>query len=205
MVENQINDSVFLRRVMPPVWRKRLEAWERDGELRFVNGGGLPVMKALVEYHSDDDNARLAFGLPADVWCLVHFVVYDHDGSVDTVPGEQSHLLGDACRLAGMGERSHRLRRKDQEHYIPIDALKDIVNARVTNPADRECLLAGIDRHYRLGIDRHFSLLPALGDSLFFKNEFTGPFASSWSDTWFERDDAWTEMTQLAEQIASTI
>lgn len=104
-----------------------------------------------------------------------------------------------------MDERSHRLWRRDQEHYLPTEALRVIVQSRVTNPADRSRLLADIDVHTEKKDDRHFSQLPKLGGAPLFKNEFTEPSASTWSDAWFERDGAWPEMTQLAERIASAI
>lgn len=40
LVENQINDSSFLRRVMPSDWRKRITDWEKRGEIRFIQGEG---------------------------------------------------------------------------------------------------------------------------------------------------------------------
>lgn len=123
IVEHQIHDAAFLRRVMPPVWRKKLEDWERRGELRYENGGGLPVMTAMVEFFCHDDNARLAFGLPAQLWRLVHFLVYDHDGDRAEAPREGSRLLEGACVKAGMANHNYRLKRRNQENYLPIKAM----------------------------------------------------------------------------------
>jgi hypothetical protein len=205
LVENQINDAAFLHRIMPPLWRARFEAWERHGELRYENGGGLPVIGALVNFHCDDDNARLAFGLPAAVWRLVHFIVYDHDGKTRDCPGEQSRGLERSCDSADMGDRSHRLQRKDPEHYLPVEALRGIVERRVIDPNNRSRLLAYIDSQEAQGDARHFASLPALGKRQIFKNAFAEEAAADWADDWFERDGAWPEMTRLAERIAAAI
>lgn len=162
-------------------------------------------MKALVKYYCDDQNARLAFGLPAEVWRLLHFIIYDHDGTDADSPGEHSRPLGDACQRARMEERSHRLQRKGQEHYIPTEAMKLIVNSRVTDLRERGQLLSEIEQRVSTGEQRHFSPLPASGGAHFFKNEFTRNDTSLWQDNWFEEDGVWPEMTQLAERIASAI
>lgn len=204
LVEHQIHDAAFLRRALPPVWRGRFDAWERHGELRYENGGGLSVMSALIQFHCDDDNARLAFGLPAEIWRLVHFIVWDHDGDCSYTPGPSSGELGHICKAHDMDERSHRLERRDQEHYLPIPALQKIVEDRVTDPADRQRLLESIQLHAVKGPQRHFAPLPAIGDHPFFKNEFV--IANlNWPDQWFEEDGAWPEMTRLAERIASAM
>lgn len=203
LVENKINDAAFLRRIMPPPWRARIEAWERRGELRFEHGGGAPVMATLVDFHRDDDNAKLAFGLPADVWRLVHFIVYDHDGDAADRPGEQSRSLERSCGWADMVERSHRLQRRDLEHYLPEEALREIVERKIDDAERRSRLLEEIDKHMEQGDARHFAPWDPLGR--IFKNAFTGNDVPAWPDDWFGRDGAWPEMTQLAERIAAAI
>jgi hypothetical protein len=203
LVEHQINDAAFLRRAMPPAWRRRFQQWEQRGELRYENGGGLPVMAAIVEYFTNDVQARLAFGLPADVWRLVHFIVFDHDGHSRDHPGEQAGKLTRCCADKGMKERSHRLKRRDQEHYLPLEALKMIVKKRITDATERGRLLEALDEHFALGEERHFVELPHIGQEPFFKNEFVKE--SHWPDDWFARDGVWPEMTRLAERIASAI
>jgi hypothetical protein len=200
LVENAINDRAFLRRAMPPAWRERLDAWERGGLLRYENGGGNAVMRALVEHHADDGYARQAFGLPSRLWRLVHVVVYDHDGTALDHPTRDAQRLERACLEAGLEDRSHRLRRRDQEHYLPREALVAIVQERMTNEGERERLMGEIEAHMAKGEERHFADLPALAA---FKNAFDEPLA--WSDAWFERDGAWPEMTLLAEKIAAAI
>lgn len=203
MVEHQINDAAFLRRAMPPVWRKRFEDWEGKGEIRYANGGGLSVMTALVTFFTDDNTARRCFGLPAEVWRLLHFLVFDHDGERPETPGDQSKELDRRCKSNGMIRRIHRLVRRDQEHYLPLEALRSISNARVQDTVERDTLLDKLEKHFALGQARHFVPLPRIGNDPFFKSEFVQEIA--WSDDWFERDDAWPEMTQLAERIASAI
>ncbi len=199
LLENQINDAAFLRRVMPPVWRKQLEAWERRGELRYEHGGGLSVMTALVGFFCQDDHARLAFGLPAELWRLVHFLIYDHDGDRAETPGEGSRLLEGACDRAGMKKHHYRLKRRNQENYLPIEAMRQIVNTRITDPEDRTRLISLIDAYELLYKARYFKEME------YFKNEFATSSASNWPDDWFEDDDVWPEMTDLAERIASAM
>lgn len=203
IVENQINDAAFLRRLLPPSWRQKFEDWERQGQLRYQNGGGLPVMSTLVEFFTDDAKARQYFGLPAEVWKLVHFLLYDHDGDSETSPGEHSSKLEQCCTRNGMGRHQHRLERRDAEHYLPEQALKSIAHHRLHDkPADRERLLKEVDAHLA-DQNRHFAPLPRIGGGPFFKNEFNRDLA--WSDEWFARDGAWPEMTRLAERLASAI
>jgi hypothetical protein len=202
LVENAINDRAFLRRAMPPVWRDRLDAWEHAGLLRYENGGGNAVMRAIVVRHGDDGYAREAFGLPSRLWAQVHVVVYDHDGDDAGHPSTESSKLGGACRDAGLAERSHRLHRRDQEHYLPREVLEAIVQSRA-KPDEREGLLEKVAEHLADGERRHFRELPRLGQGPFFKNEFDEPL--DWRDEWFQRDGAWAEMTLLAETIAAAI
>jgi hypothetical protein len=203
LVENAINDRAFLRRAMPPAWRERLDTWERTGLLRYENAGGNALMRQLIDFHDVDDNARQAFGLPSKLWRLVHVVVYDHDGTASDRPGGDAQRVDRACQAAGLVDRSHRLHRRDQEHYLPREALEEIVQRRVTNDHDRERLMLGIDAQWAKGERRHFDDLPRLGPEPFFKNEFGEKL--SWSDEWFQHDGAWPEMTLLAEKIAAAI
>lgn len=200
MVENQINDGAFLRAVIPPIWIKRIEDWERTGELRFVQGGGNAEIARLVEYHSVDERSKKAFGLPSRVWNLSHFVVYDHDGHSENSPGEGAVKLDRICvPLVG----SYRLRRKTQEHYLSISALERIVNSRVTDVATRKQLLQEISNYSELGQLRYFAKLPQIGENIFFKNEFSK--RDDWSgEVWLE-EDVTKEMTELAERIASAV
>lgn len=203
MVEHQINDAAFLRVVMPPAWRARIERWERSGELRFVHGGGLPVMAELVSFHCNDDNCRLAFGLPAALWRLTHFVVFDHDGERPEDPGRASAELGRVCAGKGLQGRWHRLSRRDQEHYLPLAALRAMVE-KITDPGSREQLLSSLDAFGTQGEERHFLPLPQLGERELFKNAFKTA-GLDWQEDWFEADGAWPEMIRLAERIASAI
>lgn len=206
LVENAINDRAFLRCAMPPLWRERLDTWERGGLLRYENGGGNSVMTLLLDFHASDENARQAFGLPTELWRLVHVIVYDHDGTSMGQPGEGARQLAEACKRPGLEHRGHRLERRDQEHYLPAEALRAIVNVRVTNNEQRTALMNAVATHMAKGADRHFSELPRLGDSPFFKNEFGAPLMwTAESVEWFQRDGAWPEMTLLAEKIAAAI
>ncbi len=205
IVEHQIHDAAFLRRVMPPVWRKKLEDWERRGELRYENGGGLPVMTAMVEFFCQDDHARLAFGLPAQLWRLVHFLVYDHDGDQAEVPGPDSQRLERSCVKASLSNRHYRLKRRNQENYLPIKVMRQIVDTEISDPGKHKQLIEKIDAYAAMGKEKHFENLEKYLQA--FKNAFSIaiPSASSWPDNWFEEDGAWPEMTNLAERIASAM
>ncbi len=203
LVEHKIHDAAFLRRILPPAWRTRFAQWERRGELHYENGGGLSVIAELVRFHSDDDNARLAFGAPADIWQLLHFFLCDHDGDSPTIPGPHSAALERTCEDAGLTGRWHRLERRDQEHYLPVEVLRAIIEKKITDRTNREALLEQIDQHEALEDRRHFSPLPSLGNRDLFKNAFMAE--AEWPDEWFEKDGAWPEMTRLAEQIASAM
>lgn len=202
LVENQINDAAFLRKVMPPAWRERLGEWERRGELRYENGGGAPVVAALLRFHADDKNARLFFGLPAEAWRLLHFVVFDHDGDCQQSPGDQSATIAKACKDAQMESRSHRLMRRDQEHYIPPEALQALVTSKAPGQNQTK-LLEDLAAHGKLGERRHFTPLPRIGRDPFFKNAFS--YNMDWPDQWYLQDGAWPEMTELAEKIAAAM
>jgi hypothetical protein len=205
LVENIVNDRAFLRRLMPPDWRERLDQWENAGLLRYEHGGGINGIATLVKHFSDDDRCRQAFGLPSRLWRLVHIIVYDHDGEQPEQPGEGARQVERACRDAGLDEHSHRLQRRDQEHYLPPEALQKIVHAHQwQSDHDREQFTAKIKTHIERGYDRHFTELPRLGKEPFFKNEFDRP-ADWFDDDWFRRDGAWPEMTLLAEKIAAAI
>ncbi|WP_437719073.1 hypothetical protein WMF45_23290 [Sorangium sp. So ce448] len=200
LVENAINDRAFLRRAMHPAWRERLDTWERAGLLRYENGGGNSMMRVIIEFHGNNDNARQAFGLPSELWRLVHVIVYDHDGIAADYPGSESGRVERACRDAGLTDRSHRLHRRDQEHYLPREALEEIVQQRVSNDGDRDKLMMEIAAHMAKGERRHFDSLPKFAG---FKNAFNEPLA--WREEWFQRDGSWPEMTLLAEKIAAAI
>ena len=209
LVENIINDAAFLKRVMPPVWRRTLRQWERDGELSFEHAGGISTMRQIVErfaYSVDKDaegtnDPGPTASLPPDAWRLVHFALFDHDGDTPSQPSSDAQRMSETCSCHGMERRCHRLRRRDQEAYLPLPALREIVETEITDDRDREQLLADLDSHFALPTpQRHFTPLPKLGEEPFFKNEFFRE-EIHWRDGWFE--DLAEEMTDLAEKIAA--
>lgn len=44
LVEDGLSEAAFLRRVMPPVWRKRFDEWLAGGVIYFEHGGDSPVL-----------------------------------------------------------------------------------------------------------------------------------------------------------------
>ncbi|CAK8711710.1 MAG: hypothetical protein CDV28_11550 [Candidatus Electronema aureum] len=194
LVENQINDAAFLRRVMPPVWSKKLLQWESEGKLRYEHSGGIDTMRNIVMFYTQDDKARLAFGLPAQIWQLGHFIIYDHDGKNAENPSQSSMDLKKIC----VQNRSHRLLRRCQENYLPKEVMLAIIEKRITDPNDRIQRRIKIDQHCSGGDQRHFTKLDKL-----FKNGFTEEIA--WVEDWFKNDGSWPEMTELAEKIAAAM
>jgi hypothetical protein len=198
LVENQINDAEFLRSAMPPEWAERLKEWEARGELHYENGGGVTVMKSIVEFHTINANSERTFGLPSEVWRLFHFLIYDHDGQSANVPGEQSALLNRCCEDSGLNNHSHMLERREQENYIPIEAMQHVTESQVPDPKRKTELLDWIQHHNDLGNGRHFQEVDK-----FFKNKFQS--SNHWNRQWFKDDGAWPEMTRLAEKIAAAM
>jgi len=199
LVENALNDGAFLRRAMPPVWATKLDQWERQGILQYQHAGGNTVMRQILEYFADDDNSKRAFGLPTRLWRLVHVLVYDNDGN-----NENAKKLNNACITLKMGLRSHRLHRNDQEHYLPLEALKAIAGAeKRPGTGDYETIIAALDTHFQSGANRNFAELPY---AKMFKSAFC-KYENKiiWSDEWFAKDGAWPEMTLVAEMIAGAI
>lgn len=204
LVENQINDAAFLRHAMPPVWRDRLRQWEQDGELRFVQAGGITEMLRLLEFHADDAQAKQAFGLPARVWLLQYFLIYDHDGKQEDQTGPHTKALEHAIKKYPLA--SHRLQRRCQENYLPQSRLLDIVKRKL-DADDTTTLTDAVNAHcLQAPAKKHYAKLPRLGKDPFFKNEFSDPAnAGIWDAADFEADGIWPEMVQLAEAIAAAI
>ncbi len=202
LVEDQINDAAFLRCVMPSRWSKKLLQWEKNGQLRYENGGGIDSMRRIVDFHSQDEKARLAFGLPTKLWWLTHFIIFDHDGNVADNPSPSSTKLEKLCKKACAVNRRHRLERRTQENYLPKESMQAIAEERLTDSTDCEQMLNLIDQHCN-NSKCHFIKVPQLGDKPFFKNEFTKKL--SWPEKWFKEDGAWPEMARLAEKIAAAM
>lgn len=201
LVENAIHDRAFLRRAMPPAWRERLDQWERLGLLRYEQAGGNTEMLNIIECHAKDDYARQAFGLPSRLWGQVHVVVYDHDGDKAECPHANTKKLEVACNKVGLRNRNHRLWRRDQEHYLPREAMTAMVEKHFGNSSgDRDEHLAKIDAHFKKGDERHFAII----SKEFFKNAFYNR-PIDWKDEWFQADGTWPEMTVIAEMIATAI
>ena len=201
LVENVVHDAAFLRRVLPRAWRERLREWEAQGAVCFEHGGGGTMREILVHFGSAAEGAEPR-DLPSPAWCLLHFVVHDHDGERHDRPGEAARAVARACRDLGMATRCHVLSRRNQESYLPRPAIEALVPLRASDPAQQARLLADLAVHFDLPEEeRHFRPLPRLGQTDLFKNEFAQPVG--WSDRWFADSDQ--EMTELAERIAAAL
>ncbi len=187
LVEHAVNDRGFLLRVMPAEWRRKLETAEREGRLRFENGGGISVMRTLVEAFATNQS-----------WRYTHFVVSDHDGDAPATPSTDSLRLEKACKAARVDY--HRLERRSQESYLPREALEHWMRGKM-GEEDRTRLQPALDAHFCSANRRH-EKLPRLGEEDLFKNLFMDP-SIPWEDAWFTECEA--EMTGLAEQLAAAL
>jgi hypothetical protein len=111
LVENGLRDAAFLRRVIPPEWRRELLKWEESGKLRFENGGGIDELRQIISFMATDEGALATWGIPAAAWKLLHFLVSDHDGVNATTPSSSAQRLQSECEKAGLAKRLHVLRR----------------------------------------------------------------------------------------------
>jgi hypothetical protein len=185
---------------MPVHWADRIELWEKRGELRFVQGGGNTEIAKLINFHCDDNACRRAFGLPSSIWKLTHFIVYDHDGDSQDTPGEGAKVLD---RLGPQLRGHHRLWRRTQENYLPIEMLREIATKRITHAASLVQMKQMLDDYELLGMARFFVLPPQFGESPFFKNEFHPNMP--WDADAAQADGFEHEMAVLAEAIAAVI
>jgi hypothetical protein len=198
LVESCINDSSFLRRALPPSWAGRLEDWEKAGQLRFEHGGG-QNLETIIERFTEDDYCRKAFGTPADVWKVVHFIVCDRDAEQGQM-GQLANGVSKRCAAARMQERLHVLERWSQESYIPKEAALELIERHGLSFADRTRLRDATNQHY--DSDDRYGQTPKELESVF-KNAFSKDIA--WNVGWFEADECWPEMTRLAEAIAAAL
>ncbi len=194
LVENQLNDGAFLRAMMPPPWSARLEDWERTGQVRFGNGGGINVLHALIEHHCDGRGSARGFGLPAEVWKLLHFIVVDHDGPKPDAPSADSKRVGSLCQERGLSQRFHRLERRCPENYLPMAVL-------LSHSSDPDFLKRVEDYKQLSEPARFFDRRVLQGDGvkrLFYSSEHRGqPVQSDPSCA--------AEMSALAEKIAAAM
>lgn len=179
LVENVVNDPIFLRRCMPPAWREQLEAWEKAGLFQFEHGGGLGNIGQIVK----------AFG-EQDVWRLTHAIVFDHDGKDKNKPSQQSLDLMEEIKKRGLRQRAHRLQRKKQENYIPPQAMQLM---------SRGGAVTTFLKHDPE--ERRFREVPKVC-----KNGFSKFDAKiEWDDAWFDEDGCWPEMKEIAELLAAAM
>ena len=201
LVENALSDGEFLRRTLPKNWRTKFIEWERDGFVQFEHGGGVGELKRIVEHCARGTGDPL--GLGQAVWRCAHLVISDRD-STDEQAGAPSTAvtqLRTSCSNARMTDRLHVLLRRDQESYLPREAVDQIIASK-TDARLREQMTALIDLHFA-NPTRHHAKMPALGQSSWFKNAFLEHGALPWQDDWFARDGSEPEMIDLAERIAA--
>lgn len=201
LVEDALSDGEFLRRTLPKRWRTKFSEWERDGFVQFEHGGGVGGLKRVVEHCARGPGDPL--GLGQAVWRCAHLVISDRDSADEqtSTPSTAVTQLRTSCNNAQMADRLHVLLRRDQESYLPREAVDHIIASK-TDATLREQMTALIDQHFTRPT-RHHAKLPALGQSSWFKNAFLEHDALPWQDDWFARDGSEPEMIDLAERIAA--
>ena len=201
LVENALSDGEFLRRTLPKHWRAKLSEWERDGFVQFEHGGGVGELKRIVEHCARGTGDPL--GLGQAVWRCAHLIISDRDTTDEQVgtPATAVTQLRTSCSHAQMADRLHVLLRRDQESYLPREAVDQIIASK-TDARLREQMTALIDQHFA-NPTRHHAKMPALGQSSWFKNAFIEHGALPWQDDWFACDGSEPEMIELAERIAA--
>lgn len=108
LVENERNDGAFLRAVLRG---PREQEWKRALERTWVgfdSGGGMQEIEKRIQAGTSVDSRRT-------------YVVFDSDARR---PGELSiaaRRLAVLCNVAKL--RTHVLRRRERENYLPLDAL----------------------------------------------------------------------------------
>jgi hypothetical protein len=202
LVENGLSDSAFLRRVMPPRWRNKINEWERAGYIHFENGGGISEMDRIVDYFSTGKAPDPA-GLGRAAWCAAHVFISDRDSNSDGSISSDSNRLKQTCAAAGLEERLHILDRRDQESYLPPEALFEIVGQK-TDSGDRQKMADLLKAHLSRPDSRNHHKTPTLSEksTSWFKNAFLTAEVG-WKDEWFERDGSAQEMIDIAEKIAA--
>ncbi len=204
LVENGLRDAAFIRRIMPPDWRTRFCEWEKFGRVRFEHAGGIDEMHQIVSFMASSESASAGWGIPAEAWCLIHYLIFDHDGETSQHPSKESHQLGLLCEKRGLRERYHRLERRQQEYYLPREAMRWIAENQVTNGPQRQDALQTIEAFFQG--DRCHGPLPNVTNSQrkkaeFWKSRFWIHRGDTWNDGWFEADGATREGQRIAEAL----
>lgn len=202
LLENGLSDAAFLRRVMPKSWAARLAEWESIGVIQFENGGGVTEMIRMVEHYSTG-KAPDPSGVGQLAWRASHLLVSDRDSHPDGSESANCKQLRKVCTKSGMGHRLYVLRRRDQESYLPRQAIDKMVEAK-TDPNDRQAMTQLLDVHFADAFGRLHNALPKLGEQSWFKNAFVKSDIA-WESSWFEQDGSKDEMVELAELVASLI
>lgn len=109
LVENERNDGAFLRAVLrgprEPEWKRALERqW-----INFDSGGGMQEIEKRIQSSTAVDPRRT-------------YVIFDSDARRPEVPSTAARRLAALCGEAKL--RTHVLKRRERENYLPLDALQ---------------------------------------------------------------------------------
>lgn len=141
VVENATSDREFLL-LQARVHRPDLHSVLQDRtRARFLNGGGLPVMRS--QYADISNKAPYVRGLPRRV-----FTFFDSDAIEAGCPSREAKLTEAEAKKAGIQVRL--LERRSIENYFPVEALEALAQ---TQPDLRERIsriisMPASQRHY---------------------------------------------------------
>lgn len=133
LVEDHVSDRAFLLAMATPEQRRWLEEREKNGWLRFENGGGVRAMRRPVLGYKEEPLAEARV-----------FVLFDSDALRPGVPGADSEALWASCEEPPRLER-HRLRRRASENYLPREVLKKHVEKPHPQREARKTLFLAFD------------------------------------------------------------
>jgi hypothetical protein len=141
LVENGVNDRMFVLAVASPEAKKRLLELEREASIEFKNGGGLGTMRQVLK---QDLNSQTH--VPLRSW-----VLFDSDAASPGAPSNESQLLRTLC--VNHRVHFHQINRRSIENYIPPAALRQWVFATTRRKAKRPllvafCRLSDLQKHH---------------------------------------------------------
>lgn len=108
LVENARNDGAFVRRMLPPSWRDRLQRWEEAAWAEFENGGGLPELRKMLEGLEIPRVSR-------------RVAIFDSDALRPDEPSKESARAWDVCGKKAV--EPLQLKRRAAENYLPVATL----------------------------------------------------------------------------------
>ncbi len=130
VVEDKVNDGAFVRACAGPELRKRLDNAEKQGWVKFDNGGGLSNILKRVREEGRDPLLALRLWVLFDSDARVSFDSEKQAPKDDEIPSQygpsqQSRDVVHACKNARRVIYGHQLWRRAIENYVPGRVLQN--------------------------------------------------------------------------------